>query len=96
MSCRHWEVISELTFTTGGWDEPPEDYNPWIMVEADTKKEARVLAIQDADFGDHAREMRGDGKPPMSKLIVRRCECEHGVRWCCGRECSECLAAAYE
>lgn len=72
--------------------EPPEPWQAWAIVEADTKREAMIVACRLPEFREWVDEQRGDGVPPYKGLKVERCICEHGVCWGCEDYCDTCVA----
>ena len=95
----HYMVVSP-ELTQGHYDdmEPPEEYFCIAKVQAETKSQAKALAIKQPCFRDWVIRQRGDGASPFTGLRVYSEKCEHGVCHCqeCKGECPECDAACEE
>lgn len=75
---------------------PLEYFRCAVSIEANTKAEARRLAVKHPDMQAWVDEARGDGINPFVGLIVESPVCKHGVCWCdiCKGWCDACVAEA--
>lgn len=73
---------------------PIEDFCCVVSVDADSKTEARKIAIKSPEMRDWVDDARSDDKNPFAGLKVYLGKCKHGVCWCdlCRGECEECYA----
>lgn len=67
-----------------------------VSVSAETRSEAKRLALHHADMQDWVNEQRGNNRNPLWGLKVYRGKCKHGVCQCdiCFQDCPQCIAEA--
>jgi hypothetical protein len=85
--------MSEVIPVTDYGQGPTEYFSCVATVEADNKRDAKVLALKTDEMRDWILQARGDGQPPLAGLEVLEAQCPHGVCVCdgCKGECSDCL-----
>lgn len=95
---KHWIVVSPETWATipvlDDGSGPLEYFCYAVSVEAETRKEAKRIALHTPEMQGWVDQQRGDNRNPLWGLRVSDPVCDHGVCLCdlCHRECEECVA----
>ena len=82
-----YEVIPILDDGTG----PLEYFQCVAAIEAESKRDAKVLALRHPDMRDWVHGARGDDMNPLSGFTVEEASCPHGRCLCCGPDCDDCM-----
>ena len=90
------EVVPVLDDGTG----PTEYFCCVAFVVAETKANAKLLALKTPDFREWVDQQRGDGRNPLWGLKAEDAACPHGKCWCDDclskfGECDECMSDAH-
>jgi len=67
---------------------PMEYWRDYCIVDAASKRAARLAATRHPDMADYVTELRGDDRCPLAHFEVADMTCPHGV---CG--CDDCRSA---
>lgn len=82
----HWSVTTPMYMTYGSmWDDEPPEYGcDWICVEANTKREAKLIAVREwRKQNTHwMQDCRSDNASPFTGLKVENTLCKHGFCFC--------------
>ena len=89
---KHWWVLTPVYTTYYGEDDPPEDGRDAVTVFADTRRQAKILAVKTKELKAWVRMQRQDQVNPFVGLEVIEAGCEHGKCNCdvCRQDCEEC------
>lgn len=87
----HWEVYTPQYMNYGSpFDlEPPEYTCDWVVVEAETRRQALVEGVRELRRigSDWILDQQSDGASPFTGLKANKMLCEHGFCHCGKYDC---------